>query len=169
MKTMIILAMHGAPPKDFPARELGEYFGLHARVETAPRSLDEAARARYAELDAKMRSWPRTPANDPFHASSLALAERLAEASGLETVTGFNEFCDPSLADAVRAAVANGADRVVVVTPMMTGGGEHAELEIPAEIERLQAEFPGVTMRYAWPFDPGEVANFLAAQASRFL
>jgi len=32
MKTIIILAMHGSPPNDFPKSTLMEYFGLHARL-----------------------------------------------------------------------------------------------------------------------------------------
>ena len=35
MKTILILTMHGIPPKDFPRREIGEYFGLHTQMENA--------------------------------------------------------------------------------------------------------------------------------------
>lgn len=169
MKTYLILAMHGSPPKDFPPRELGEFFAIHARVETAPRSVDPSTRARYEELDQKMRAWKRTPENDPFYAGSLALAGKLAETSGLETRLAFNEFCDPPLDEAIRQAVAEGASRIVVVTPMMTAGGEHAEREIPAVLERMRGEFPGIDLLYAWPFASQDVAAFLSAQARRFL
>ena len=169
MKTVIILAMHGAPPKDFPSRELGEFFGLHARMEAAPRSLDPAALARHAELDHLIRSWKRTPENDPFYAGSLGLAGQLAEASGLETRLAFNEFCDPPLEAAIRQAAAEGVERIVVVTPMMTAGGEHAEVEIPAELERLRGELPEVELNYAWPFEPRDVAVFLTAQVRKFI
>lgn len=169
MKTLVILAMHGAPPKDFPSRELGEFFGLHARMETAPRSLDAAALARHAELDHLVRSWKRTTENDPFYAGSLALANQLTEVSGLETRLAFNEFCDPPLEAAIRQAAAEGVERIVVVTPMMTAGGEHAEVEIPAELERLRAELQGVELSYAWPFEPREVGAFLTAQVQKYL
>ena len=169
MKTIVILAMHGSPPKDFPPRELGEFFGLHARMESAPRSMDAASRERYAELDQKIRAWKRTSENDPFYAGSLALASNLAETSGLETRLAFNEFCDPPLGTAIHQAAAEGAKRIVVVTPMMTAGGEHAEVEIPAELERLKAELVGIELIYAWPFHPREVAQFLTAQVQRFL
>jgi hypothetical protein len=33
MKTVIVLAMHGAPPNDFPKPELMELFGLHTHLE----------------------------------------------------------------------------------------------------------------------------------------
>lgn len=168
MKTIIILAMHGSPPKDFPPRKLGEFFGLHARMESAPRSMDAAGRERYAELDQKIRSWKRTSENDPFYTGSLALASNLAETSELDTRLAFNEFCDPPLEAAIRQAAAEGAKRIVVVTPMMTAGGEHAEVEIPAELERLKAELEGIELVYAWPFNPHEVALFLTAQVQRF-
>jgi hypothetical protein len=40
--------------------------------------MQPALKERYAVLDARLRAWPRTPANDPFHAASLDLAARLA-------------------------------------------------------------------------------------------
>ena len=109
------------------------------------------------------------PGNEPlktirFTAGSLALASNLAETSGLETRLAFNEFCDPPLGTAIHQAAAEGAKRIVVVTPMMTAGGEHAEVEIPAELERLKAELEGIELVYAWPFHPREVAQFLTAQ-----
>jgi len=169
MKTTLILTMHGAPPNDFPRRELGEFFSLHTQFERAPQRMDDPSRQRYLDLNRQVRAWPRTPANDPFHASSLTMAQGLAAETGLETLVCFNEFCDPSLSDAVKAAVENGAQRLVILTPMMTGGGEHAEIEIPAEIDQLRAEYPQVEMIYAWPFDQDAVSKFLAGQVRRFI
>lgn len=169
MKTFIILTMHGAPPNDFPKRELGEYFGLHMQAENSPQRMDETQKQRYAELDQRVRGWPRTAANDPFHANSHAIARRLAAATGLTTLTCFNEFCDPGLPAAVHTAVAGGAERIVVITPMVTGGGEHAEIDIPEAIERLRSEFPQVEFIYAWPFEPDAVTNLLSNQVQRYL
>jgi sirohydrochlorin cobaltochelatase len=125
-------------------------------------------RKRKAELSAKMRAWPRTPANDPFHAGSFELAEYLSQASGHDVVVGFNEFCDPTIEDALDQAVALGADKIVVITPMMTRGGEHSESDIPGAVQRSQARHPGTQMVYAWPFEITSVAQFLAAQVERF-
>lgn len=169
MSTILILTMHGAPPKDFPRRELGEFFTLHMQMENNPQRLDDSQRQRHAELNNRMRSWSRTAANDPFFASSEEMARRLEVETGLKTLVCFNEFCDPSLSDAVRTAVGKGAQRIVVITPMMTGGGDHSEIEIPAEIDQLRAEFPQVEMIYAWPFDPDAVTQLLAGQVRRFL
>lgn len=166
MTTTIVLAMHGAPPSGFPRDELAELFGLHMRLEHQPLSEEQRARleARHAELDIKVRNWPRTPENDPFFAASLELGRHLSEATGRRVVVGFNEFCAPTLDEALDEAATLGVQRVVVVTPMMTRGGEHAERDIPAAIERARARQPAVTFVYAWPFAAEEVAGFLAEQ-----
>lgn len=172
METAIVLAMHGAPPNDFPRPELAEFFGLHARLEQAgheerPRTGEWAAMAaRHQELEAKMRAWPRTEDNDPFHAGSLAIAQALANQAGLAVILGFNEFCAPSIAEALDQA---GLDflRVIIVTPMLTPGGGHAGADIPAEIDRAQVRHRRTEFLYAWPFDPSHVAVFLAEQVAR--
>ena len=38
MKTVLVLAMHGAPPNDFPTNELVEYMNLHNQLEHTPAS-----------------------------------------------------------------------------------------------------------------------------------
>jgi sirohydrochlorin cobaltochelatase len=45
---------------------------------------------------------------------------------------------------------------------MLTPGGIHAEIQIPALVREAQDRHPGVSIRYAWPFDLSEVAQFLA-------
>ena len=35
MNTSVVLAMHGAPPRDFPKKEMMELFGLHLRLTVA--------------------------------------------------------------------------------------------------------------------------------------
>jgi sirohydrochlorin cobaltochelatase len=167
MKTVIVLAMHGVPPNDFPYHELAELFGLHARLEFASGPERAGLEHRHAALDAKVRAWPRTPKNDPFHAGSLDLAEHLRPVTGHEVIVGFNEFCAPNLDDALDEAVARGAEQIVVVTPMMTRGGEHSEVDIPAAIARAQGRHPTTPIRYAWPFEAREVAQFLAGQITR--
>jgi sirohydrochlorin cobaltochelatase len=85
--TLIVLAMHGAPPNDFPGGELAEYFRLHSAVESAQHSgphqgnvnngngngkagLSSEDLIRYRGLEARIRSWPRTATNDPFPRNS---------------------------------------------------------------------------------------------------
>lgn len=170
MKTVIILAMHGAPPNDFPKRNMGEFFSLHMQLERG--AVAEAKRSklesRYAELEEKMRTWPRTEQNDPFYAASHTLAEELSLTTGYDVIVGFNEFCAPSLDDALDQAVAKDAERVIIITPMMTPGGEHAEIDIPAAIDDAQQRHPDIDFRYAWPFDTDAVTQFLAAQIAQY-
>jgi len=63
--TAVVLAMHGVPPCDFPPAELGEFFRLHSQV-GHPAKGNDAIQMRYAELEKRLRAWPRTPDNDPF-------------------------------------------------------------------------------------------------------
>ena len=168
MKTMIVLAMHGAPPNDFPREELTEFLSLHSRMEHAGEVVPAEIRSRYEELEKKIRSFPRTPKNDPFHEGSMELAEGLRQATNMDVMLGFNEFCAPNLDDALRVAVGSGAKKVIVVTPMLTRGGEHAERDIPAAIERARQRHPGIEFVCAWPFPAFEIAQFLAGRVKLF-
>jgi len=164
----VVLAMHGAPANDFPPEELAELMGLQAALESATGDRRQPLESRYSELEAKLRTWPRDERNDPFWAGSHALAEALREATGREVIVGFNEFCAPSLDQALDQAASQGMQDIVVVTPMMTRGGEHSEADIPEAIERAARRHPAISFRYAWPFEPKEVARFLAAQLEQF-
>jgi sirohydrochlorin cobaltochelatase len=168
METILVLAMHGSPPHDFPRQELGEFFALHGRLEQAGGPEREALERRHDELHARMRAWPRTAENDPFWAASLNLARELAGATGVEVLVGFGEFCGPSLDDVLDQAAAK-SNRIVVVTPMMTRGGEHAEQDIPAAMRRAEERHPDCAFHYAWPFEVSEIAQFLAAQTAHLL
>lgn len=81
----------------------------------------------------------------------------------MPVVVGFNEFCAPSLEEALDQAVRFEAERVVILTPMLTRRGEHSELHIPAAVAGAKARHPSVEFAYAWPYAAGEVAAFLAA------
>ena len=165
-ETVIVLAMHGEPPEDFPKEEFGEFFRLHAQVEMG-RLQDPQRRERYAELDARIRNWPRTAGNDPFYAGSQAMADQLRKATGKEVIVGFNEFCGPSIDEALEQAVARKVAKVIIITPMMTPGGGHSEIEIPALAKRARDRHPDISIVYAWPFNLSKVAQFLAEQIDR--
>ena len=160
--------MHGVPPNDFPKNELTEFFSLHARLEHS-HGTDQSVLTRYDELDSKVRNWHRTAQNDPFWTASLELAGHLSQATKCEVIVGFNEFCAPKLDDALDQAAANGAEKIIVVTPMMTRGGEHSEKDIPAAIKQAQERHPKIKIIYAWPFKTSEVAQFLANQIAKVL
>ncbi len=167
MRTIIVLAMHGSPPKDFPKNELIEYFGLHARLDLMSGPQREALETKFNELDFKLRSWVRTEENDPFFFASQNLAKSLQQETGNQVIVGFNEFCNPTLDDSLNDAISQGANKIIVVTPMMTPGGEHAEIEIPTAIKLAKDKNPEVEMYYAWPFEIAEVAKFLAIQIEK--
>jgi sirohydrochlorin cobaltochelatase len=167
MKKMILLAMHGVPPLDFPSSELGEFFRLHAFAESGLRGVRDFPEQRYGDLEKKIRRWPRTRENDPFFTTSEKLARKLGEETGMEVVPGFIEFCAPDLDDAFREIIGRGATRIIVVTPMMTLGGQHAERDIPEAISRAVKAYPAVRIDYAWPFPLDEIVGFLARQTAR--
>ena len=166
---VIVLAMHGAPPNDFPKHEIAELFGLHVRLEQAAGPERAALEGRHAQLESKMRAWPRTAKNDPFFAGSLELANHLNQETGLEVILGFNEFCAPSLEEALERAMQPPTRKVVVVTPMMTQGGEHSETDIPNAIQHGRQRHPLVEVVYAWPFAVDQVAQFLASQIAPYI
>ena len=168
MTTVVVLAMHGVPPRDFPAAELAEFFSLHARIEAGGHGMAPVQRQRCGDLEVRLRAWPRTRANDPFHAASMDLAARLARGTGFAVIVGFNEFCAPSLDEAFASAAASGAGRVIAVTPMLTQGGEHAERDIPAAIARARTAHREVEFVYAWPFEGEAVLRLLTEQVRRF-
>jgi sirohydrochlorin ferrochelatase len=168
-KAVIVLAMHGSPPLDFPRDELTEFMELYAGLEHSSGPAAAVRKTRYGELEAKMRAWPRTGQNDPFYSGSQELARHLRQESGLEVIVGFNEFCAPTLDEALDRAAARKAGKVIVATPMMTRGGEHSAVDIPEAIRRAQQKFPAQKIVYAWPFPMDDIARFLSSQVTRFL
>ncbi len=168
MKSVIVLAMHGTPPRDFPRADLVEFMSLHSRMEHSAVSHSPALEIRYEELEKQIREWPRTPANDPFFISSQEIAAALEKATGQKVTLGFNEFCAPTLGEALERAVASGVERVAVVTPMMTRGGEHSEKDILEAVQKARAKHKAVKFVYAWPFETDEVAEFLAEHIKKF-
>jgi len=164
MKIVIILAMHGMPPNDFPQKETLDYFMLHSRMENMPGQPPPVMQQQYEELDNKMRNWRRTQENDPYFYASNDLAEEISSQMGYKVMVGFNEFCSPSLDEAFETASKEGSEKIIVITPMMTRGGEHSEKDIPEAIERARKKFPDIKFSYVWPFNISKVATFLAKQ-----
>ena len=148
--------------------EVVELVKLHRMIENAGIHVPAEMRTRFTQLDHKVRNWTRTSDNDPFWAASRRLAEELQTATGFEVVVGFNEFCAPNLEDAFNKAASAGATRVIVVTPMMTPGGEHSEEDIPEAISAARSRFDEVEFIYAWPFLTADVVDFLKSQIRKY-
>lgn len=65
--------------------------------------------------------------------------------------TGFIELTSPTIVEAVRACVDQGATHIAVV-PVLLLTAQHAKEDIPEEIEKAQKQFPHVHFAYGKPF-----------------
>ncbi|HEX8751738.1 MAG TPA: CbiX/SirB N-terminal domain-containing protein, partial [Nitrospira sp.] len=74
----------------------------------------------------------------------------------------------PTLEESVEELIKKGATHITVATTMLTPGGSHSEVEIPEILNDLRPRYPGIELRYAWPFDLQLVASTLAEQIRRF-
>ena len=125
----VVLAGHGVPATDCPSEWVGQLMALEwgASRSHAPGGVSGAASdsrshapggetpeisARIQELDSKIRNWPRRPGNDPYKEGLEQVAgvlRTLLPAALLEV--GYNEFCRPSVPEAIQAVIRKGARR----------------------------------------------------------
>ena len=166
-KTAVVLIGHGAPATDCPPQLIGELMALEWRG-SQPSDGQHHLRGRAAELDATIRDWPRHDGNDPYKAGleRLAAALRPLVPTGLFAI-GYNEFCRPTIAEAIDDVIRQGATHIVVLPTMLTPGGVHAERDIPQALEAIRRAHPAITVQYAWPFDVQRVAALLVQHISR--
>lgn len=164
MNRAVVVVGHGAPPSDAPP----EWVPQLKRLESARRKRGGGPVDREeVDLDARLRAWPRTLENDPYHAGVERLATAVRAAlPDLHVVVAYNEFCGPTLEEAVRELARKGVREVCVVPTMLTRGGVHSEIEIPEAIANVARDLDGITIRYAWPFDEAEVAALLVRVAN---
>ncbi len=161
----VILVGHGGLPKDCP-REVIQQF---KQLERERKASGNPPTAQERDLEKLIREWPRTPENDPYKAGLESLAERLEPLlEGAPLVLAYNEFCAPTVEDAVADLVKQGITHITVVPTMLTPGGSHSEIEIPGILEGLRARHPALEIRYAWPADLGLLAGMLADHLKQF-
>lgn len=159
----VVLIGHGAPATDCPPELVGELMSLewrqhHGRVDQV------ALHVRAAALDARIRNWPRHAGNDPYKAGLERVAAALRPLlPTARFAIGYNEFCRPSIAEALEQVIQQGATRVFVIPSMLTPGGLHSEHDIPRALEAVRLAHPGVTIEYLWPFRTTEVAALFAS------
>jgi sirohydrochlorin cobaltochelatase len=155
----VLLVGHGVPAADAPRELVARLKALEGARRARGGAMSDEERA----LDVRLRTWPRTPSNDRYADGTERLAEALRRAlPGTDVRVAYNEFCAPSVADAIRTMAAGGARAITVVPTMLTPGGVHAEVEIPELLDELRRELPDVELRYAWPFDLDRIAALLA-------
>lgn len=161
----VILVGHGGIPKDCPQDLVTKLKRLEAQRRAAkmPPSPEEL------ELDQKIRRWPRTAVTDPYQAGLEAVgAVFRSHLNGVLFALAYNEFCAPTLEEAVDDLIIQGATSITVLTTMFTPGGSHSEVEIPEILDHLRPKYPGVDLRYAWPFDLQVIAKTLTEQLRRW-
>lgn len=162
----IVLVGHGAIPKDYPRELVTQLRGLEAErglLGGEPSALE-------IELETRLRRWPRTPQNDPYQAGLEALASSLRPLLPQVCLrVAYLEFCAPTLEETVEAALLDGIRHIVVIPSMLTAGGVHSEVDIPAILEQLSQRHPAVELRYAWPFEQPLIAQMLATHLEEFL
>ncbi len=160
----VILVGHGGIPKDCPQELVTRLKRLESqrRAQKLPPSPEEI------ELDMKIRRWPRTAETEPYQAGLEAVAASLhRQLDGALFAVAYNEFCAPTLEESIDDLVKQGATHLTVLTTMFTPGGSHSEIEIPEIIDQLTKQYPGIVLRYAWPYDLNRIAQLLAEQLQR--
>ena len=161
----VVLVGHGGLPKDCP-RETVQRF---KQLESQRKGTGEPPGMEEMDLDRQIRHWPRTAENDPYYAGIQNLAACLEPLVGeARLVVAYNEFCTPTVPEAVEGLIHDGVASIVVVPTMMTPGGSHSEREIPELLDGLRDRHPQVSLRYAWPFDLAQLADLLARHIGKF-
>ncbi len=162
----VVLIGHGGVPKDLPKGWVAEL----KRLEAERRASGGDPTQSELTADDRIRNWPRTPENDPYRRGLESLARHLEPLlEGQRLVVAYNEFCTPSIEQAVSGLMDEGFRQVALVTTMVTPGGSHADGEIPEEVATLQARFPEMELQYAWPFDLAKVAELIKYQVSQII
>lgn len=160
----VLLVGHGGVAQGTPREWVTEL----KRLEGERRRSDVSEPSpRERELESMIRNFPRDDASDPYGAGLRAIGARLASSLGARHVAlAFNEFCAPSVEQALEDLVHGGMTHITVLTTMVTPGGSHSERELPELVAEARQRHPNVTIRYVWPYDLDELGRFFARQVA---
>ena len=103
----------------------------------------------------------RDPAGVREVETLVALMKKHAPARSI--TLGFLEFALPTIDEGVRAAIAEGAERVVML-PALLLAATHAKNDMPGELAVLKRDFPGVEFHFGAPMDLHPLMLRLAQQ-----
>ena len=161
----LILVGHGGLPSDIPSEMVEKFMRIHkGRIKSGSSITDQEL-----ELDGTIRRWNRTEETDPYKFGLDSLASRMKLFLPEHIIqTAYNEFCFPTIEQAVGDLVEKEVSNISVVTTMITRGGSHSEIEIPEEIKALQLKNKETVIQYAWPFDINSFALFLSTHVKTF-
>jgi len=165
LKKAVLLVGHGGLPKDISPEIVEQFMRVHkARLKAGgPVSQQEI------DLDKTIRNWERTEKNDPYKAGLEALSAQMEPLlEGYIVKTAYNEFCHPSIEDAVGELAQQDVSEIIIATTMITRGGSHSEKEIPEEIRQLSQKHRDIRFQYAWPFNMNSFAEFLSDHVKSF-
>jgi len=164
-KKAVILIGHGGLPSDIPSEVVEKFMRLHkARVKSGGEVTSQEV-----DLDNTIRRWKRTPESDPYKSGLETLASHMEQFLKDDVVkTAYNEFCYPTIEEAVEELSKEDVSKIILVTTMITRGGSHSEREIPEELEDLKQKFKDIDIQYAWPFDMDAFALFLTTHINIF-
>jgi sirohydrochlorin cobaltochelatase len=157
-KRAVVLVGHGGLPKDISSQLVDKFMRIHkTRVKTGSEITKQEI-----ELDQAIRRWQRTPESDPYKTGLEQLAAKLRlNLNNYHVVTAYNEFCYPTINDAIAGLAQENYSNIILVTTMITRGGSHSENEIPEEINELRIKYPDININYAWPFCMNSFAEFI--------
>jgi sirohydrochlorin cobaltochelatase len=160
MTRALVLVGHGGVPRNMPRQWVREMKQFSRRAQDGDAGAAEAART----IDERIRTFPRSDETDPYGAGIRRLAERVqARLDGWQVVVAFNEFCAPTIEDAIGQIVDGGTLEVRVMTTMITPGGTHSESDIPQALVRARAAHPAASIEFVWPLDLDHVANMFVS------
>jgi len=116
-------------------------------------------------LENEIINWPRTPNNDPSYFSLINLREELYFVLGFNVEFAFEEYCAPSIRDAIFNLLSKGYSSIIIV-PIDYIAGINAK--ILKEIEEIKKS-KDIDIQIAWPYKLGLQADFIATHILSFL